>query len=148
MTGVCELAIQTQPEVLIWAFTHTSKCKTWRLHNYVDPVLVEKRLVCRNGIIHGAPSIDGSGDVVMTDAPQAPRVSESINHHVVRDETDTIQAERSLLGGFDGNASGVLKRVPKALAVENDEWVDYLDVRGCAEAWYDADGDVVMWYGD
>ncbi|KAH6866878.1 hypothetical protein BKA58DRAFT_430749 [Alternaria rosae] len=147
LSDVCELAIQTQPEVLIWAFTHTSKCKTWRLHNYVDPVLAEKRHVCRNGIIHGASSIDESGDVVMTDAPQASHVCESINHHVIGDEIETLQAERSLLGGFDGNASGVLKKVPKALAVENDEWVDYLDVRGCLDARYDADGDVMMLYG-
>lgn len=83
----------------------------------------------------------------MTDAPQALHVCESINHHVIGDEIETLQAERSLPGGFDGNASGVLKKVPKALAVENDEWVDYLDVRGCLDARYDADGDVMMLYG-
>jgi hypothetical protein len=32
--------------------------------------------------------------------------------------------------------------------VENDEWVELLDVRGCSEVWYDWDGDVVMWYGN
>jgi hypothetical protein len=63
------------------------------------------------------------------------------------DETETPSTESAVLGGFDGNASGELKRIPKALAIEKNEWVDYLDVRGCSEAWYDGDGDVVMWYG-
>ena len=148
LSGVYELTIQTQPEILIWAFTHTSQCKTWRLRNYVDPVLVQRRIVCRNGIVHDTFSVDESGDVVMTDAPQISHTAESTDLHVMGDEIETTLTESAVLGGFDGNASGVLKRVPKALAVENDEWVDYLDVRGCSEAWYDTDGDVVMWYGN
>jgi hypothetical protein len=31
--------------------------------------------------------------------------------------------------------------------VENDDWVDMVDVRGCSDAWYESDGDVVVWYG-
>ena len=51
-----------------------------------------------------------------------------------------------MIVGFDGCDSGVLKRVPKALAVENDEWVDFVDVRGCVDAWYEGGGDVLVWY--
>jgi hypothetical protein len=133
---------------MVWAFTLTSKCKVWRLQNYIDPITVERRIACRNGIVHNAFSTDDSGDVIMTEAPQTSQVRKSIDHRVIGDEIEAVGTDRSVLGGFDGNASGVLKKVPKALAVENDEWVDYLDVRGCSEAWYDADGDVVMWYGD
>ncbi|CAG5183619.1 uncharacterized protein ALTATR162_LOCUS10671 [Alternaria atra] len=147
LAGVCELAIQTQPEILVWAFTHTSKCKTWRLCNYIDPVLVDKSLVCRNGIVHDAFSVNGSGDVIMTDASHALPINGSIDLHVTGEDTEIPQAERSVLVGFDGNSSGILKRIPKALAVENDEWVDYLDARGCSEARYQANGDVNMWYG-
>jgi hypothetical protein len=84
----------------------------------------------------------------MTDVAHAAPVGGSIDLHVTGDRIEIPQAERSVLVGFDGNSSGILKRVPKALAVENDEWVDYLDVRGCSEARYEADGDVEMWYGD
>jgi hypothetical protein len=123
-------------------------CKTWRLCNYKDPVLADTRHICRNGIIHDAFSIDLSGDVVMTDVPQASHVSQSVDLSVTGDESEIPQAERSVLVGFDGNGSGVLKRIPEALAVENDEWVDFLDVRGCSEARYNADGDLEIWYGN
>lgn len=46
--------------------------------------------------------------------------------------------------GFDGR----LKRVPRALAVENDAWVDGIDVRGCADAWFEEGGDVVCVCGN
>jgi hypothetical protein len=95
--------------------------------------------------VHDSSEIDGTGDVIMRDAPA---VAQPSNLHRERDEIDVSQAERSAIAGFDGNASGELKKMPKALAVENDEWVDLLDVRGCSEAWHDWDGDVVMWYGD
>jgi hypothetical protein len=41
-----------------------------------------------------------------------------------------------------------MKRMPKALAVENVDWADLVDVRGCSDAWYDGDGDVVMLHGN
>lgn len=61
--------------------------------------------------------------------------------------------------GFDGHCSQILrgpnpdsgtynehrlvKRLPRAMSVENDEWVDFLDVRGC-DAWFEENGDVMM----
>ena len=29
------------------------------------------------------------------------------------------------------------------MSVSNDEWIDFLDVRGC-DAWFEGDGDVVV----
>jgi hypothetical protein len=142
---ICALAAQTQPDIIVWAFTHSSQCKTWRLHNYIDPVVPLQQYVCRDGFVHDAYSVDGTGDVIMSDAP-APARHNTIDLHVHGDQYELPAAERAITLGFDRNASGVLKRMPKALAVENDDWVDLVDVRGCDDAWYDADGDVVMFY--
>jgi hypothetical protein len=90
--------------------------------------------------VHDAFEVDGTRA-----ASPAPQPS---NFHNERDEASISQTEKSMIAGFDGNASGTLKRMPKALAVENDEWVELLDVRGCSEVWYDWDGDVVMRYGN
>lgn len=146
MIGVCELAIQTQPEILVWAFTQTSRCKTWRLQDYTRPVRVTQRYACQNGIIHNSFSTEEAGDVNMTDVPHATSVRKPVDVHPTGDETETSQAQRSFPIGFDGNGSGIFKRIPRALAVESDEWVDYLDVRGSSEARYGANGDVEMWY--
>jgi hypothetical protein len=100
--------------------------------------------VCRSGIVHNLFEVDRTGDVIMKDAPPLPQHS---NIHCERDNSHIPEAESSLIAAFDGNASGVLKTMPKVLAVENDEWVDLLDVRGCSEVRYDSDGDVIMWYG-
>ena len=143
LKGICELAAQTRPDIIIWAFTHASHCKTWRLRNFVDPVIRTQQYVCRDRIVHDLYSVDDTGDVIMRDAP-AP---DGIDLHVQGEHDERPSAERSIMLGFDGNASGVLKRIPKALAVENDDWVDLVDVRGCSDAWYEGDGDVVMFYG-
>jgi len=144
LIGICEVAVQTRPEIIIWAFTHTFQCKVWRLHNYVDPVVCSQRYVCRSGILHDSYCIDESGDVVMADAQLVPHVSESLRFS---DETEMGQSESFGLTSYDGNSSGFLKReFPKALALENDVWIDCVDVRACSKAWYDADGNVVGWY--
>lgn len=38
LSGICELSIQTQPDILIWAFTAYSQCKTWRLRSHPGPI--------------------------------------------------------------------------------------------------------------
>jgi hypothetical protein len=144
LKNICELSIQTRPDITIWAFTHTSQAKSWRLRNSIDPIVRTKQYVCRDGIVHDSYAIDQTGDVIMTDAPP-PRTGIDLS---VRDDRDGYpRAERSIVLGFDSNASGVMKRMPRALAVENDDWVDMVDVRGCSDAWYESDGDVVVWYG-
>jgi hypothetical protein len=145
LKGICELAVQTQPDITIWACTHASHCKTWRLNTYADPVLREKQHICRDGLVHDSYCVDDAGDVIMQDAP-APE-SVAIDLHVQGEQDEQVQAERSVVLGFDGHASGVLKRMPGALAVENDEWVDFVDVRGCSDAWYEEGGDVVVFWG-
>jgi hypothetical protein len=145
--AVSALAVQTRPDITIWAFSHASQVKSWCLRNYVDPVVWTQRYVCRNGIVHDEYSRDGAGDVVMLDmAPSSPARS-AFDLPVDGERDGFMRMERSMVLGFDGQASGFMKRMPKALAVENDDWVDLVDVRGCSEAWYDADGDVVMVYG-
>ncbi|KAF2630750.1 hypothetical protein BU25DRAFT_455826 [Macroventuria anomochaeta] len=146
LSGICELAIQTRPDILIWAFTYTSQCKTWRLHDYVDPVIRAKQFIDRSGLVHESFNVDDSRDVIMQDAPPSSIASSTIDLHVEGEEWERPMAERSVIVGFDGNASGVLKRIPKALAVENDSWVDDIDVTGCADAWFEGGGDVVTWY--
>lgn len=142
LKGICELAVQTQPDVTIWACTHSSHCKAWRLHNYVDPVVQTKQYICRDRLVHDSYSIDATGDVIMSEAPPA-----IMDLHVHGEQEEHPTFERSVVLSFDGHASGVLKRMPKALAVENDDWVDLVDVRGCSDAWYEGDGDVLMFYG-
>jgi hypothetical protein len=144
LKNICELAIQTRPDITIWAFAHNSQCRAWRLRSYVDREPLTKRSVCRNGNVHDQNSFDGNSDVIMDNA-RSPPPGHTLH---VRGELDEVPvAERSVTLGFDGHASGIMKRLPKALAVENDDWVDMIDVRGCSDAWYDGDGDVVMFYG-
>lgn len=146
LAGICELSIQTRPDIIIRAFSSSLLCKTWRLRSYNDPVTITKQYVCQSGIVHDLYSVDESSDVIMIDAPSSSPTIVPIELHVAGEDVEMPRAERSVLVGLDGDASGVLKRVPRALAVENDEWVDFLDVRGCSQAWYEEDGDVVMWY--
>ena len=55
--------------------------------------------------------------------------------------TDTeTDGERSV--GFDGHDSTLLQKIPRALHVDNDEYVDSANIS--SEAWYDKDGDIVM----
>jgi hypothetical protein len=145
LSDVCELAVQTKPEITIWAFTHSSQVRSWRLQNYIDAIVRHKQFVCQDGIVHDSHSIDHDGDLVVHNALQP---CTAVELPIREGECETSRAERSIAVGFDGHASGVMKRMPKALAVENDDWVDLVDVRGCSDAWYDEDGDVVMFSGN
>lgn len=146
LPDICELAIQTHPDIAIWAFTCTSQCRTWRLHNYADPVVRAKQYIDRSGLVHDSHLAKVDRDVIMHDAPPSSVASSAIALHVEGEEWETPAAERSVVVGFDGSASGVLKRVPGALAVENDGWVDRIDVVGCKDAWFEGGGDVVSWW--
>jgi hypothetical protein len=145
---VCELAVHTRPDITIWAFTHSSQCKSWRLRNYMDPITRKKQHVCCDGLVHDSYFMNEVRDVIMTDAPSPPRLHTTIDLPVCGARDEQPRVERSVMLGLDGNASGVMKRMPRALAVENDDWVDMVDVRGCSDAWYDGDGDVIMFYGN
>ena len=148
LPSICELAIQTHPDILIWAFTYTSQCRTWRLHNYTDHIARAKQYISRSGLAHDSCTINDSRDVFMQDAdvPPSDIASSVIDLHIESEGWERLVVERSVIGGFDGNASGVLKRIPKALAVENDSWVDKIDAVGCKDAWFEGGGDVVTWF--
>ncbi|KAJ4984657.1 F-box domain-containing protein [Stagonosporopsis vannaccii] len=141
MSDVCELAIQTRPDLLIWAFTYTAQCKTWRLRNYVDPVVRSNQYVDRSGMVHESCNMDETRDIVMQDTLFTAVESSGGGLH---DGGDV--AEANDVGAFDGHLSGVLKKMPGALAVENDMLVDMIDVAGCADAWFEGDGDIVTWH--
>ncbi|KAF1920160.1 hypothetical protein BDU57DRAFT_533960 [Ampelomyces quisqualis] len=143
LRNICEIAVQTRPDFTFWAFTHTSQCHSWRLRSYVDRELPMKRSVCRNGNLHDLYSFDGSSDNIMENAPSLPP---ACTLHARGELDEHPVAQRSVMLGFDGNPSVIMKRLPKALSVENDDWVDMIDVRGCSDAWYDGDGDVVMFF--
>jgi hypothetical protein len=127
--GVCHLAVYTvDPGITIWAFSLDGIARTWQMrtgsrHRLTQP---SRRHVSRSGIVDGNGSGDADSDVFTAE--------------IIADDE---QFERGV--GFDGNYSQTLtKRLPRALAIENDEWVDLIDVRGC-DAWYDEEGDVIMY---
>jgi hypothetical protein len=133
LPGVCTLAINTHPEITIWAFALDSQCKTWQLRNSAEPIHRSRRYVCRSGIVHTSYSVDGARDVIMTDVEEMHTPTNDIGHPDVQ-----------RTGGFDGSSSQPLgERISRALHIENDEWVELLDVRGC-DAGYNMDGDVVL----
>jgi hypothetical protein len=113
--------IQTLPDITIRAFTQSSKCKSWRLRNYVDPVVRTKQYVCRNRIVHNRVSVDQDEDIVMKDEPQSVPNCIAFNLPVRGDKDERPQVERSVILGFDANDSGVIELLPKALSIENND---------------------------
>ncbi|KAF3005731.1 hypothetical protein E8E13_006344 [Curvularia kusanoi] len=140
------LAIQTRPDITIWAFTSTSQCKTWRLRNYVDPVARYKQAIDRCGLTREVYDMDESGDAVMQDASFTSFTDQAVGNGVGQGHGTGPATENPSRADLDGNASGVLKVLPRALAVENDRWVDSIDIVSCADAWFEGGGDVVTWY--
>lgn len=141
MPDVCELAIQTRPDLAIWAFTYTAQCKTWRLRNHVGSVIQSQQYIDRVGLVHESCNMDESRYVTMQDVPPSAAGSSAGILQEGRNAAGVVG-----MGAFDGHLSGVLKRIPGALAVENDDSVDIIDVAGCADAWFEGDGDVVTWH--
>lgn len=140
LEGVCEIAVRTRPDLSIWAFTNSLQCRSWRLRNSNNPVPRTEHFICRDGGMHDLPpSMDGCEDIVMG--------STLMNRRMCLQSPHDRQEEPLSVPDFDGHASGYVKRIPKALAIENDACVEWVDVRGCSDAWYDGDGDVVMYYG-
>jgi hypothetical protein len=146
LPGICEVTIQTRPEIMLWAFTHAAQCMAWRLHSYAVPVIRTKQHVCRDGIVHDNYVVDENEDVIMRDAPPASPAAGALDH-ICEDDEDA-GAEKSGVLGFDGNASGVLQRFPNAFTVEDDDWVDLIDVRGCSDAWYEGNGSKIPFQSD
>jgi hypothetical protein len=159
LKNVCEMTISTRPDITIWAFSLEAQAKVWQARGFANAVAKERRYVCSAGVVHDAYAVDEARDVVMTDAPSlSPPASPLFS-----ERSDTKDSSI----GFDGCASQILatnlrspslhetcesesyssemaeKRIPKALSVENDRWVECLDVSGC-DAWYEGNGDVVV----
>lgn len=145
LPDICELAVQTRPDILIWAFTCTSQCKTWRLHNFVDRIVRSKQVVGRDGLIYGI-SVEGSNDDSKYGADIFTTSSDSRRAGVDEEQCEKLGGKKPQEVGCNDQTSGFFKVVPRALAVENDKWVDCIDVMSCADAWFESGGDVVTWH--
>lgn len=162
--GICELAVQMRPDVLVWAFTYTSLCRTWRLRNFVDPLVRSRLVIDRSGLPNEVWQVDESGSVIVHDASSGEgevlgsaddlpgdgdawesrhREDELVGGRA-EDEVVGERAEDSALGGLDGQASGGVRCLPGALAVESDGRVDALDVVDWRDAWFGHGGDVFV----
>jgi hypothetical protein len=65
--------------------------------------------------VHDSPLRDEATDFVIRDeAPPSP-VCAAIGLHIDGDQDDLLKIQRLLVLGFDGHASGVMKKVPKHL---------------------------------
>ncbi|KAF2499318.1 hypothetical protein BU16DRAFT_267375 [Lophium mytilinum] len=126
LDGLVDLAIYAEPELTIWAFGADGRAATWQMDAGRRRVVVARN-VGRDGLVSAQCEVDVDGDVVMGEA-----------------EAEGA-GERSV--GFDGQDSAQWQRVPGALRVENDEFLIGIDVSS-GEAWYDRDGDIVMFDAD
>ena len=139
--NTCELAVQTQPDIHIWAFSHSAQCLTWRLRNHADPAPRTRYFVCASGLMHEAFSVDETSDVIMRDEiAQGNSMTDLCGGG---NRCGLASAKKAGVAELDVVESGFVERFPKALALENDARVDLLDVRAFADAWFEADGDVL-----
>ncbi|PSN60599.1 hypothetical protein BS50DRAFT_579124 [Corynespora cassiicola Philippines] len=121
LRSICGLAILTRPDVTIWAFSVSSNSKVWQLRS-TGGQNQACRYVCRSGIVQEAYAVDGASD-------------------------ETGAAIKAPGGPLIKTKNGIMfRRLPHALSIENDEWVDFVDVVGC-DAWYEQSGDVVVCHG-
>ncbi|ORY16263.1 hypothetical protein BCR34DRAFT_557519 [Clohesyomyces aquaticus] len=131
LRSVCELSVFTNPDITIWAFSF-AQSTTWQLRGTAEPLERSRRYICQTGIVHESYSVDRDGDIVMADHYES--------------SSRTSSSPEIVHGGvaeFDGHGSQVLvKRLPKALHIDNDEWVELIDAG--SGGWYDTDGDVII----
>ncbi|KAL5391354.1 hypothetical protein DPSP01_001228 [Paraphaeosphaeria sporulosa] len=164
LQGVSELAIHTEPDITIWGFTLDAQCKTWQMRNHADPIIHCRYYICRGGAVHEVYLTGKPGRAVATHASSASfgsrhgsQLSSPVTSRIASPDFIAYGPERPV--GFDGHCSQTLhapnhgsstyseprpvKRLPGAMNVKNDEWVDFLDVRG-GDAWFEENGDVMM----
>jgi hypothetical protein len=98
----------------------TSRCKTWQLRNHADAVVHACHYVCRNGVIHDAYA-RSKADV----SAYGPKCPVGFDGHC----SQMLGAPDAGSGLYSGQSQ--VKRLPRAMSVESDEWVEFLDVRGC-----------------
>lgn len=133
MHGVCELAVSTQPDIIIWGFSPQGRAKTWQVRKGAKPAHCQYKYVCRSGIVHLSHVVDESGEIATT-------TDDTIG--LPPGKMNGLSPEQSV--GFDGNSSELRNTcLPRTLSIEKNDWLDLLDVRGC-DAWYDESGDVFV----
>ncbi|KAF2876547.1 hypothetical protein BDV95DRAFT_229170 [Massariosphaeria phaeospora] len=137
LPSVCELAIVIKPDIAIWAFALDAQSKTWQLRNRGDSARLSRRYICQRGLVHAFSSVEGLDDATDT---LADRESSPASNEATTDVCESAD--------FDEHSSQALvERMPGILSVENDDWVDLVDVGGC-DGWYTTDGDVLLYTPD
>lgn len=68
LTGLVDLAIDSGPNMTIWAFSKEGMAKVWQIDDGQFDGSVTERLIARDGTIR---ELDGEGDVEMSDAPSS-----------------------------------------------------------------------------
>lgn len=62
--GICELAVQTNPDLTVWAFTLHAQATTWRIKGESGPTNPHKRHVCNGGMVHPSQMADDDVDTM------------------------------------------------------------------------------------
>ncbi|KAF2759325.1 hypothetical protein EJ05DRAFT_510155 [Pseudovirgaria hyperparasitica] len=135
VTGLVELAMQSNPRLVIWAFGRDGWTVTWQLGTGAQRPSVEERTITRDGrVIESSPGTNTYGI-----SYHAAAIDESA-------DVGELQHERAV--SYDGNVSTILS-VDDGL-VQDDE-LEFLEIpqaqarysrRG--DLWVDSDGDVWM----
>lgn len=106
----------------------------------------DRQYVCYHGCVYNSALVSETTSHAFANNDTVLSTSCTIDLHVRGEGDELPKTERYLLSSLDGDGSGGVKRIPKALAVENDQWVDWFDVSGSERSWYEENGDVVAVY--
>ncbi|PVH97806.1 hypothetical protein DM02DRAFT_657964 [Periconia macrospinosa] len=153
LPDVCKLVIHTKPNLTIWAFTMDAQCRVWQLRNSVDSSVRTDRYVCQNGVVHTVCTTSG---VSCSKEHNISSLTSFSPFSRMPGPSHENPADERLVGldglcpeplPTEGNTIDYRQQsyqvIPKALSAENDDWVDFVDVRGC-DAWFEQNGDVTM----
>lgn len=67
MDGLVELAIYTNPDLMIWALALDGRAVAWQVDSGQRPLVTAERNIRRDGRVNDLYEVDADGDVVMTD---------------------------------------------------------------------------------
>jgi len=65
--GLVELAIYTNPDLMIWALALDGRAVAWQVDSGQRPLVTAERNIRRDGRVNDLYEVDADGDVVMTD---------------------------------------------------------------------------------
>ena len=155
--GVVDLAVDSGPNMTIWAFSNKGVAKTWQINDGNFNGSVIEKLVARDGSVR---EVDGEGDVEMSDSPPSSSLSspdllvpplplDANSHYAVMSDTPSSVSSP---GGrhpqlshqpasFDGTASLTISSSAVFTARAERH---YRTHRNLATVSYDAGSDILM----